>query len=270
MLAGDVPERSTVTRRRRRATTSICAAARRPACFSISARTARPRPRYARGRMLDCFSYNGGFALRARRAQCRRDDRHRRLRGRRGAHPRRTRARNGVATSTRASATCSTSCAGSSAPASASTRSCSTRRRSPRTRPRSPRRCAGYKEINLRALKLLHPGGFLVTCSCSYNVSEAAFAEIVYDAAVDARAVTGRREADAGARSSGAARRAGDLLPEVLHPAEAGVIEVRGRASARSLCPSPKPDSEFSLASLLRSFQSCAPSFLLHSLVSPR
>jgi 23S rRNA (cytosine1962-C5)-methyltransferase len=47
---------------------------------------------------------------------------------------------------------------------------------------------AGYKEINLRALKLLNPGGMLVTCSCSYNVSEAMFAEIVYEAAVDAMA----------------------------------------------------------------------------------
>jgi 23S rRNA (cytosine1962-C5)-methyltransferase len=46
---------------------------------------------------------------------------------------------------------------------------------------------AGYKEINLRALKLLNPGGILVTCSCSYNVSEAAFAEIIYSAAVDAQ-----------------------------------------------------------------------------------
>jgi len=47
---------------------------------------------------------------------------------------------------------------------------------------------AGYKEINLRALKLLNPDGILVTCSCSYNISEAAFAEIVYEAAVDAQA----------------------------------------------------------------------------------
>jgi 23S rRNA (cytosine1962-C5)-methyltransferase len=45
---------------------------------------------------------------------------------------------------------------------------------------------SGYKEINLRALKLLEPGGFLVTCSCSYNVSEAMFVEIVSDAAADA------------------------------------------------------------------------------------
>jgi 23S rRNA (cytosine1962-C5)-methyltransferase len=51
-----------------------------------------------------------------------------------------------------------------------------------------PKATSGYKEINLRALKLLNPGGTLITCSCSYNISEAAFAEIVYDAAIDARA----------------------------------------------------------------------------------
>jgi 23S rRNA (cytosine1962-C5)-methyltransferase len=45
---------------------------------------------------------------------------------------------------------------------------------------------SGYKEINLRALKLLTPGGYLVTCSCSYHVSEAAFADIVAAAAADA------------------------------------------------------------------------------------
>jgi 23S rRNA (cytosine1962-C5)-methyltransferase len=47
---------------------------------------------------------------------------------------------------------------------------------------------SGYKEINLRALKLLSQGGFLVTCSCSYNVSEAAFADAIASAAVDAHA----------------------------------------------------------------------------------
>ena len=47
---------------------------------------------------------------------------------------------------------------------------------------------SGYKEINLRALKLLAPGGYLVTCSCSYNVSESMFVEIVSDAAADAGA----------------------------------------------------------------------------------
>ena len=49
------------------------------------------------------------------------------------------------------------------------------------------RAVAGYKEINLRALKLLTPGGTLVTCSCSYHVDESTFGGIVADAASDAR-----------------------------------------------------------------------------------
>jgi 23S rRNA (cytosine1962-C5)-methyltransferase len=44
----------------------------------------------------------------------------------------------------------------------------------------------GYKEINLRAMKLLHPGGVLITCTCSYHVSEELFLEIVNQAAMDA------------------------------------------------------------------------------------
>jgi len=45
----------------------------------------------------------------------------------------------------------------------------------------------GYKELNLRALKMLRPGGVLVTCSCSYHVSQAEFLEMLADAARDAR-----------------------------------------------------------------------------------
>jgi 23S rRNA (cytosine1962-C5)-methyltransferase len=45
----------------------------------------------------------------------------------------------------------------------------------------------GYKEINLRALKLLGAGGVLVTCSCSYHISEELFLEIIAEAATDAR-----------------------------------------------------------------------------------
>ncbi|MEQ1758685.1 MAG: class I SAM-dependent rRNA methyltransferase [Vicinamibacterales bacterium] len=51
-----------------------------------------------------------------------------------------------------------------------------------------PNALAGYKEINLRALRLLVPGGYLVTCSCSYNVSEAMFADVVHEAAIDSHA----------------------------------------------------------------------------------
>ena len=43
----------------------------------------------------------------------------------------------------------------------------------------------GYKELNLRALKMLRPGGTLVTCSCSYHVSGALLLEILTSAAQD-------------------------------------------------------------------------------------
>jgi 23S rRNA (cytosine1962-C5)-methyltransferase len=46
---------------------------------------------------------------------------------------------------------------------------------------------AGYKEINLRALRLLAPGGILVTCSCSHHVSEAMLLELVAEASLDTR-----------------------------------------------------------------------------------
>lgn len=45
----------------------------------------------------------------------------------------------------------------------------------------------GYKEINLRALKLLKPGGFLMTCSCSYHITEPLFLQILAEAANDAK-----------------------------------------------------------------------------------
>jgi len=41
----------------------------------------------------------------------------------------------------------------------------------------------GYKEINLRALRLLEPGGLLVTCSCSHHIDEELFREMLIDAA---------------------------------------------------------------------------------------
>ena len=44
----------------------------------------------------------------------------------------------------------------------------------------------GYKELNLRALKILNPGGYLITCSCSFHVSEADLLEVIASAALDA------------------------------------------------------------------------------------
>ncbi|MDR0554089.1 MAG: class I SAM-dependent rRNA methyltransferase [Treponema sp.] len=44
----------------------------------------------------------------------------------------------------------------------------------------------GYKEINLRALRLLNPGGVLVTCSCSHALDEGRFKRMIAEAAADA------------------------------------------------------------------------------------
>ena len=56
-----------------------------------------------------------------------------------------------------------------------------------KARNRIPEALAGYKEINLRAMRLLRPGGFLVTCSCSYHLSAEQFLRMLWDAARDVR-----------------------------------------------------------------------------------
>lgn len=57
----------------------------------------------------------------------------------------------------------------------------------------------GYKEINLRAMKLLSGGGYLATCSCSHFISDAMFCEMLASAAADAgvslRQIEGRQQA---------------------------------------------------------------------------
>ena len=142
--------------------------------------------RYARGRLLDAFSYNGGFAL-ALAPSCREviaiDISEAAV-----AHIRENARRNGLShVEARAMNVFDElrelerrgevfDAIVLDPPAFAKNKAA------------LPKALSGYKEINLRALKLLRPGGFLVTCSCSYNVSEAAFAEVLAAAALDARA----------------------------------------------------------------------------------
>jgi 23S rRNA (cytosine1962-C5)-methyltransferase len=139
--------------------------------------------RYARGRVLDCFSYNGGFALRLA-AQC--DDVEAvDISADAVARIQANVARNGL-TNVRAreanvfdelrrlereGARYDTIVL--DPPAFA------------KNKASVPNALAGYKEINLRAMRLLVPGGHLITCSCSYNVTEDLFAEAVRNAAID-------------------------------------------------------------------------------------
>jgi 23S rRNA (cytosine1962-C5)-methyltransferase len=140
---------------------------------------------YAHGRLLDCFSYNGGFAL-VLAPRCTEtiafdvsEDAVARIR--------KNAERNGAAVDARAGNVFDElrglertgerfDTIVLDPPAFAKSKAA------------VEKAVSGYKEINLRALKLLNPGGILVTCSCSYNVNEGAFADIVYNASVDAQA----------------------------------------------------------------------------------
>ncbi|HTI44705.1 MAG TPA: class I SAM-dependent rRNA methyltransferase [Vicinamibacterales bacterium] len=139
--------------------------------------------RYARGRLLDCFSYNGGFALRLARTCPQAEaldisaDAVERIRA--------NAVRNGVPhlqarevnvfdelrRLERAGDRYDTIVL--DPPAFA------------KNKASIPNAIAGYKEINLRAMRLLHPGGYLITCSCSYNVNEEMFASVIHEASVD-------------------------------------------------------------------------------------
>lgn len=140
---------------------------------------------YARGRLLDCFSYDGGFALTLapRCAETITVD----ISADAVARVRANADRNGLAVDARVGNVFDELRGFERSrerfdtivldpPAFAKTKSAIDKART------------GYKEINLRALKLLSAGGVLITCSCSYHVNEAMFAEIVYEAAVDAQA----------------------------------------------------------------------------------
>ena len=139
--------------------------------------------RYARGRLLDCFSYNGGFALRLARTCPEAEaldisaDAVERIRA--------NAVRNGVPhvqarevnvfdelrRLERTGARYDTIVL--DPPAFA------------KNKASIPNAIAGYKEINLRAMRLLDPGGYLVTCSCSYNVNEEMFASVIHEASID-------------------------------------------------------------------------------------
>ena len=84
-----------------------------------------------------------------------------------------------------------------------------------KTKANLERALAGYKEINLRAMKILAPGGVLFTSSCSYHVSRDVFNAMLADAARD----SGRRMQFLGATGA-----AGDH-PELLNVPETGYLK---------------------------------------------
>jgi 23S rRNA (cytosine1962-C5)-methyltransferase len=184
VLAGEVPERVTVRELGLEYDVDL-RRGQKTGLFLDQRENRAAAALYARGRLLDCFSYNGGFALTLGRKSVETiaidvsEDA--------VARVRENAARNGLTVDARVGNVFDElrglerlgerfDTIVLDPPAFAKAKAA------------VPNARAGYKEINLRALKLLNPGGTLVTCSCSYNVSESMFAEIVYEAAVDAQA----------------------------------------------------------------------------------
>jgi 23S rRNA (cytosine1962-C5)-methyltransferase len=140
--------------------------------------------RYARGRALDCFTSSGGFALHMA-AHCEHveavDSSERALDA-----GRENQAANNIANVEFREADIFDLLSGQPAdkrydtivldpPAFA------------KSRKQLDRAIGAYKEINLRALKALNPGGILISCSCSHHMSEAELLEMIAQAALDAK-----------------------------------------------------------------------------------
>jgi 23S rRNA (cytosine1962-C5)-methyltransferase len=140
---------------------------------------------YARGRLLDCFSYNGAFALSLSR-HCS-DVLAIDASGDAVARIAQNAARNAV--------TNITACEANVFDELRHFEQTGNRFRTivldppafAKNKAAVEKALAGYKEINFRALRILEPGGVLVTCSCSYNVDEPMFLQVLAEAAADAR-----------------------------------------------------------------------------------
>jgi 23S rRNA (cytosine1962-C5)-methyltransferase len=186
VLAGEVPDTVEVREGRIRLRTSL-REGQKTGLFLDQRENREAAARYARGRALDAFAYQGGFAL----AMAGRATSVLALDSSAAAVAamRENALRNGVSTIEAREANVFDALRELEAarerfdtivldpPAFA------------KNRASVARAVAGYKEINLRAIKLLSPGGVLLTCSCSYHVDEALLVEIVAEAARDAGAV---------------------------------------------------------------------------------
>jgi 23S rRNA (cytosine1962-C5)-methyltransferase len=185
VVYGSVPERVDVREGRVRYEADLFAG-QKTGLFLDQRENREAANRYAHGRLLDCFSYHGGFAL-ALAPQCTEtialdisEDAVQHIRSnaeRNGVRNVEARALNvfdELREFDRNDERFDTIVL--DPPAFAKNRAA------------LPNALAGYKEINLRALRLLAPGGTLITCTCSHHVDEATFGEVVYGAALDAQA----------------------------------------------------------------------------------
>lgn len=179
-LAGEIPERVSFTMNGVKLTADLLHG-QKTGAYLDQRENYVAAARHAHGRVLDCFSSTGGFALHAAR---------------------RAESVEAVESSAAAIATAQANAAANGIGKiefrqadvfdylSRLDRRFSTIILDPpafaKSRKQLEDAARGYKDINYRALRLLDAGGVLVTCSCSHHVSESRFAEIVAQAALDA------------------------------------------------------------------------------------
>src|SRR5687767_1020970 len=138
---------------------------------------------YAHGRLLDCFSYNGGFALRlARRCT---DAEAVDISGDAVARIRANAERNGLPHLQAREANVFDELRRHERAGERYDTIVLDPPTFAKNKAAVPNALAGYKEINLRAMRLLSPGGYLITCSCSYNVNEEMFEAVLHEASAD-------------------------------------------------------------------------------------
>ena len=197
-------------------------AARRPAARAEDRHLSRPAARTTWRRRGTCAAARRSTASpRAAASRCTWPDTRRRWRrwtSRRRRLRRLAPTRRPTGSGTRSSArrTFSTCSAATPRRGGNSRWSCSTRPAFTKSRQNIEAAARGYKDINLRALRLLAPGGVLVTCSCSHHMSEAMLLEIV------ARGVARRRPHPARARAAHAVTGSPDSADRARNP----VLEV--------------------------------------------
>lgn len=184
VLYGNVPEKIVATENGVRSTYDLHAG-QKTGSFLDQRENHAAAALYARGEVLDCFTYHGGFALTAARHADRVEAVD--LSAAAIAIARENQSLNGLANVTFSEANTFDRLKSYDSegrkfdavildpPAFA------------KNRESIPASVRGYREINLRALKLLRPAGFLITCSCSFHISEALFLQLIAEAANDAR-----------------------------------------------------------------------------------
>jgi 23S rRNA (cytosine1962-C5)-methyltransferase len=184
VLAGDIPEKVTVEMNGLRLTADLLKG-QKTGTYLDQRENYLAAARYARGRVLDCFTSTGGFALHTAQHASSVDAIDSSALALETAKS--NAAANGIANIDFRQADVFDYLSGVASNKDAARYSMIVLDPPAfaKSRKQIDDAARGYKDINVRALRMLEPGGVLVTCSCSHHMNEATLFEIVAEAALD-------------------------------------------------------------------------------------